>query len=152
MDRERDYYFGLSLRQKKHRIFEYRFLFLDEHWTLIFSLTACLQRPQPLLISSLTKPGASAAGVLMHMEYLLDRGVLSTHRIWMVLSSCTLPGRLPLAAALGMRYVFLCRREQHVPVTPGCDDREGLWLGGLFTVETSMQLSSYTCSSTNSWF
>jgi len=41
-----------------------------------------------------------------------------------------------------MRYVFLCLREQQVPVTPWWDESEGLWLGGLLTVETSMQLSS----------
>lgn len=75
-------------------------------------------------------------------KYLLDRGVLSTHLIWMVLSSCTLPWRLPVRAVLGMRYVFLCLREQQVPVTPCWDESEGLWLGGLLTVETSMQLSS----------
>lgn len=88
----------------------------------------------------------------INLGYLLDSGVLSTHLIWIVLSSCTLPRWLPDTLALGMRKVFLCRREQQVLVTPCCDEREGLWLEGRFPVATSMQLSSKTCSSTNSWF
>lgn len=88
----------------------------------------------------------------INLRYLLDRGVLSTHLIWIVLSSCTLPRWLPDTLAFGMRKVFLCRREQQVLVTPCCEDSEGLWLEGRLTVATSMQLSSKTCSSTNSWF
>lgn len=95
----------------------------------------------------------TSTGVCPHrLVYLLDSGFLSTHLIWIVLSSCTLPRWLPDTLALGMRKVFLCRREQQVLVTPCCEEREGLWLEGRLTVETSMQLSSKTCSSTNSWF
>lgn len=96
------------------------------------------------------RPMCAAAQI--HLGYLLDSGVLSTHLIWIVLSSCTLPRWLPDTLAFGMRKVFLCRREQQVLVTPCCEEREGLWLEGRFPVATSMQLSSKTCSSTNSWF
>ena len=88
----------------------------------------------------------------INLRYLLDSGVLSTHLIWIVLSSCTLPRWLPDTLAFGMRKVFLCRLEQQVLVIPCCEEREGLWLEGRLTVATSMQLSSKTCSSTNSWF
>lgn len=98
MDRD---YLGLSLEQTKRRMFQYECPFFDDYLTLVFSLTACLQRSQHLCVCD--KERGFSPGCAGGAKYLLDRGVLSTHLIWMVLSSCTLPGRLPVMVVLGMR-------------------------------------------------
>lgn len=81
-------------------------------------------------------------GALLQQQYLFDRGVLSMHLIWIVLSSWTLLGRLLIILVFGMRNVFLCRREQQELVIPCWEEREGLWLDCRLTVETSIQFSS----------
>ena len=81
--------------------------------------------------------------------YLLQMGL---SWMWMVLSSCTLPLR-PTMLELGtLKLVLLWRREQQErPCGEEEEDREEE-RDACFTMDTSRQLLSNVCSSTNSWF